>query len=612
MTDFEKTGFKAGLEIHQQLDTEHKLFCDCPTEKSEEFPVKVERRLRAVAGELGRTDLAARREHEKQRVFEYALNPETSCLIELDEEPPRPLNQEALDVALQVCKALKSDVFGEIQVMRKTVVDGSNTTGFQRTALVGMGGFVETSKGKVGVTNVQIEEDSATPLEKQRDKVVYRLDRLGVPLIELGTTPDIKDGQHLKETALAIGALLRATGKAKRGLGTIRQDLNISIKGGTRVEIKGVQEPSLFPVIAEREIQRQQALLEVKKELEKKKARPGKSMDVTALFKKTDCRFVKKASHVEALVLHGFAGVLGREVQPGRRVGTEFSDHAKTAGVGGIIHSDEDLSKYNIMEMPAVKKKLGAGKQDAIVLVASDKNRARRAVERVSERATQFLSGVPQEVRKALPEGNTSFLRPMPGASRLYPETDCPPVLITSSRLKKIPVPEKPLQTRKRLLKMGLSEDLVEKLVGSPNLPLFDLIAGKTKNPALVASTLEDTLTSLRRDGFAVDSITDEQFQELFQLYDKKEFAKESIPKILEALSLNPGKPVKKTVDSLGLERAGKDELRNSIKKIVEKNKDALSKPSAFNIIMGQVMKELRGKADGALIAKIVKEEIKP
>jgi glutamyl-tRNA(Gln) amidotransferase subunit E len=289
-------------------------------------------------------------------------------------------------------------------------------------------------------------------------------------------------------------------------------------------------------------------------------------------------------------------------------VGTELSDYAKSSGVGGIIHSDEDMNKYNISEEASIRQKLGLDVKDAFVLAASEQKLARRALSLVSRRAALFSERVPGEVRKALKEGNTSFMRPMPGAARLYPETDCPPILVTPKLLRSVKTPEKPEVSRKKLLKKGLSKDLAEKLVNSPNFALFKKI--RSKNPSLVASTLEDTLTALRRDAFEVDKITDEQFTELFALYDKGVFAKESIPPILEALTLNPDKGVKELVDALGFAKLSKKQVEKKVVEIIGKNKDALASPKAFSIIMGEVMKELRGKADGGLIAKAVKDEL--
>ncbi|MCD4739858.1 Glu-tRNA(Gln) amidotransferase subunit GatE [archaeon] len=606
--DYKKLGFKAGLEIHCQLDTKHKLFCDCPTTKSNDFPIEIKRKLRAVSGELGKTDVAALHETKKNMIYTYKANPDTSCLVEFDSEPPHALNQEAIDVTLQLCKILGSKIINEIHVMRKTVIDGSNTSGFQRTVLIGTGGLVDTSKGKVRITNIQLEEDSATPLERTPTEITYRLDRLGIPLIELGTEPDIQNPEHLKETALSIGALLIVTGKTKREIGSIRQDLNISIAGGTRVEIKGAQEPSMFPLIAEREVQRQVNLIATKTELENRQAKIGQIIEITELFIDSPCNFIRNAKCVMALSLENFADMIGKEIQPGRRVGTEISDYAKIAGVGGIIHSDEDLHKYNLEEEPKIRQKLGIQAKDAFILIASDPKLARRAIEFARERTSQLFKGVPNEVRKALKDGNTSFMRPMPGAARLYPETDCTSILLTPAKLRKIKKLEKPEKTRQKLLKTGLSKDLTEKLMNSPYLPVFNKI--KSKHSSLVAATLTDTIIMLRRDEYQTDQINEKHLIDLFKLYDKNKFAKESIPSILEAITLNQDKKVEDLIDALSFTQMDKKQLKLIILDIIDANQNAIGSPKAFTIIMGEVMKKLRGKADGALIAKILKEEL--
>jgi Glu-tRNA(Gln) amidotransferase subunit E-like FAD-binding protein len=255
--DYKKLGFKAGLEIHQQLET-NKLFCSCPSILRDETPdIKFKRKLIAVSGESGELDIAAKHEMSKQKEFFYQGYSDSNCLVEFDEEPPHKVNQDALEIVLQVAKLLNCKIFDEIQVMRKTVVDGSNTSGFQRTMLVGTNGYLDTSKGKVGIDVVCLEEDSARKIKQNDKSVTYKLDRLGIPLIEIGTSPDIKDPEHAKEVAKQLGMILRSTGKVKRGLGTIRQDVNVSITRGTRVEIKGFQDLKTMPKIIDIEVKRQ-------------------------------------------------------------------------------------------------------------------------------------------------------------------------------------------------------------------------------------------------------------------------------------------------------------------------------------------------------------------
>lgn len=262
MTDYEKLGFKCGIEIHNRLNTKTKLFCNCNPRFSEVKPIKIiNRKLRAVAGELGQVDVAALYEYLRDRNFLYQCYSEETCLKETDEEPPNSINKEALEVVLQVALLLKAEIPDEIHIMRKTVIDGSNTCGFQRTAVVGLNGALETSLGKVRITNICLEEESSGIVDQKGDDITYRLDRLGIPLIEIGTAPDIKNPEHAREVAEKLGMIIRSTGKSQRGLGVTRQDINVSIAKGTRVEIKGVQALDLISQIIENEIKRQDELI---------------------------------------------------------------------------------------------------------------------------------------------------------------------------------------------------------------------------------------------------------------------------------------------------------------------------------------------------------------
>jgi len=260
--DYQKIGFKCGIEIHNRLNTKTKLFCGCkPMFSGNKLSSLIKRKLRAVAGELGQVDVAALYEYFRDRTFFYQCYPEETCLIETDEEPPRSINKEALNVVLQVALLLRAEIPDEIHIMRKTVIDGSNTCGFQRTVVVGLNGSLDTSQGKVRITNICLEEESAGIVKQEGNEITYRLDRLGIPLIEIGTAPDIKNPEHAKEVAEKLGMLIRSTGKSQRGIGVTRQDINVSISKGARVEVKGVQELDMIPEIIENEIKRQQELI---------------------------------------------------------------------------------------------------------------------------------------------------------------------------------------------------------------------------------------------------------------------------------------------------------------------------------------------------------------
>jgi len=269
------------------------------------------------------------------------------------------------------------------------------------------------------------------------------------------------------KTALKIGQLVRLTGKAKHGLGSIRQDINISIAGGAKIEVKGVQHLYLIPKVIEYEVQRQLKLLEIRSELLNRgvseKDLLDDIVDVSELFKNSQSKIIKRAlslpnGAILAVKLPGFKGLLGREVQPGRRFGTELSDYAKVwGGVGGIIHTDE-LPGYGITSEDVVKlyEYIGADpNRDAIVLVADEKEKGVKALKAVVERARLALIGIPEETRAANPDGTTKYMRPRPGSARMYPETDIPPIRITSELVEKAKtlIPEHPDVKYKNSLK---------------------------------------------------------------------------------------------------------------------------------------------------------------
>ena len=348
--DYEALGLVAGLEIHQQLDTETKLFCNCPTERREpaEAARSFTRYLHPTKSELGELDEAALEESRVDREFEY-LAFDTTCLVEEDDEPPGRLDEEALETALEIASLLDCTVVDGVHVMRKIVVDGSNTSGFQRSALVATDGEIETDDGPVGIADMLLEEESAARIEEHDEGVTYGLDRLGIPLVEIGTKPDIRTPEQAREAAERIGMLLRSTGKVKRGLGTIRQDVNVSIEEGARVEMKGVQSLDDIDDLVANEVGRQVELLDIAETLQERDATVAEPQDVSGVFEETDSGVIAGAESVFAVRLGGFDGIVGREIQPDRRLGTEFSDHAKRHGAGGIFHTDE-LPAYGVTE----------------------------------------------------------------------------------------------------------------------------------------------------------------------------------------------------------------------------------------------------------------------
>ncbi|MFH1641270.1 MAG: Glu-tRNA(Gln) amidotransferase subunit GatE [Nanoarchaeota archaeon] len=477
--DYEKIGFKSGLEIHQQLDG-LKLFCSCPTWNSaKDQDIKVTRRLRAVAGETGKIDVAAKHEMQKHKQFIYVSNSEDTCLVEYDDEPPRIINQNALNTALQVALLLNAKIIDEIQVMRKTVVDGSNTSGFQRTALVARDGYINTSFGKVRIPVICLEEEAAQKLKEDDTSITYKLDRLGIPLIEIATDTDIINPEHAKEVASYLGMVLRSTGACKRGIGTIRQDVNISIKGGARTEIKGFQDLKSIVKVSENEVQRQLSLIKNRKKISK-------------------------------------------------------------------------------------------------------------------------------EVRKAEPDFTTSFLRPMPGAARMYPETDVAPIKITKERLSTIKVPELLSDKLKDLQKKyTIGEEKIKNLMkiavfDENHFDLFEKLADQCKKvkPAFICETLLSYNSEILKKHIGSDPlrITKDQMIQIFEKLDNGKITKDSVLEILSEISSGKGLNIKKfEIEEIDLEK--------EIKQIIDQKKGL--NEGAY---MGLIMAKFKGKIDGKKAVLILKK----
>ncbi len=620
--DYEELGLKVGFEIHQELDT-RKLFCNCPSKLQEEEPkITVRRKLRPTESELGEIDRAALAEAAKSKTFQYEVHPESVCLVELDEEPPHPMNEEAKDIALEASLLLDADPLDEVHIMRKTVIDGSNTAGFQRTALMSTNGTLEIDGERIGLQTLCLEEDAARKVGETSNYVKYNLDRLGIPLLEIATAPDFHDPETPAKAAEKIGRILRATGKVKRGIGTIRQDVNVSIEEGARQEIKGVQELSLITTVIEREAQRQVRLLEIKEKLEERESKRIESQvfDVTEIFSETNSKIIKKSisrgDGVFAVKLPNFGGILGMELIPDHRFGTELSDYAKVYGkVEGIFHTDE-LPGYGISdeEVMELKENLGADDEDAVVIVSDDKNKSRKALEAVVERSNKALEGVPEETRRALPEGNTQYMRPLPGSARMYVETDVPAVIITEEKIAEIrkDLPEKPDVKRKRYQKKyGLSEDLAKKMSLSGEAHLFEKVVEKYDvDPTVVASTLDQTIAQLERNGVQVENITEDSLEKAFSLVSNGEISKDALPDLLE--ELGKGFTVEESIDRLGVRKIEEKKIRNIVSEIIENKEDLIEErgSKAVDALMGIVMKEVGGRADGKLVHKILKEKV--
>jgi glutamyl-tRNA(Gln) amidotransferase subunit E len=622
--DYKELGLKVGLEIHQQLDTKNKLFCSCKNKLEEEILYEVIRKLRPTESELGEVDPAALMEFKRNRYYVYQAVKEASCLVELDEEPPHSINEEAIEIATMCALLLNSNILEEIHVMRKEVIDGSNTTGFQRTALLALGGFIYDGKEKIGIQSITVEEDASRKIYEDHEKVVYRLDRQGIPLIEIATNPDISDPEQAKRVAYKIGLILRSTGKVKRGLGTIRQDINLSIKQGSKVEIKGVQELGLIPKVIEYEVLRQIKLLELKKILNENKIPKLKLeyLDITELLHNTSSKIIKskieKGGKVFLLPLKHMYGLLKFEINPNRRFASELADYVKAwTSLEGIIHSDE-LPSYGIseheVELMYSFAKLEKGK-DAFIIVAGEEEKCKEAIKVLVDRINYAFEGIPEETRVAHVDGTTRYARPRPGAARMYPETDIPPYIITQDFIEKIKQ-KLPSTIEDRLVFLqknyGLNPQLAQELIDSQFEDIFEKAVQIGIKSSLAATVITQLTKYLKRSGINIDNLTDKHFLEIFTALKEGKITKEAIEPILKFFTQNPSVDIDYAIKKLGLEILDRSQIEKIVENVIKERYNDLikDKNKAFDLAMKIIMSNVRGKADASLVAEILKSKI--
>ncbi len=616
--DYKKLGLKCGIEIHQQLDTNRKLFCNCtPTLDEEKSDKKIVRRLRPVKGEGGTIDVAIAEEKIKNKEFHYYSYPKSSCLIETDEEPPCCVDPRSLETCLEIGILMNCVIPNEIMIMRKLVIDGSDTTGFQRTSLIGFDGKIKTSFGDVGITNLNLEEDSSQIIERGQKEVHFGLNRLGIPLAEIGTTPDAKTPEQSKELAEKIGMVLRSTGKVKRGLGTIRQDVNISIKDGARVEIKGAQDLNMVPKWVEYEVERQMRLIEIRKELKESGFKKLKIdvKHVSDVFKDSECK-ITKGKQTFAIHIPGFAGYLKRHLTPTRTLGNEIANYVKVkGGIKGVIHTDENLDKYKLnKEFDKLAKSIKTKEGDTLMIAVASKNDAERSLKVAIERINQLLVGVPEETRRALDDGNSEYMRPLPGASRMYPETDLLPIKITKEQLKEIKkhLPELWDDMVPRLAKdYKISEEISNQIVRFGRGHLFENLVKKGSDARALATTLTTTMAELKKkEGLPVEDLTDKNIEDVFTYFSKGKINKPMIPKVFRDIILNPEKEIEYIIRKLDMDNITHNKVREIIEKVVVENKALASNPRAEKILMGMCMEKLRGRADGKIVMDVLRQMI--
>ncbi|NHJ87299.1 MAG: Glu-tRNA(Gln) amidotransferase subunit GatE [Asgard group archaeon] len=625
--DYSSLGLKCGLELHQQLDTGRKLFCRCKTDLQLEAPdVTITRHMRPTLSELGEYDKAALMEYKKHKDIIYEIH-ESTCTYEIDETPPFEPDNNAIDLAIEIALMLDMSILDELHVNRKQYLDGSIPGGFQRTMMVGVEGKIKVENKTINLDMLALEEDSCREVKSEGKEIVWRVDRLGTPLVEIATkTISIDDPLEIRNIAEAIGRVLRSTGKVKRGLGTIRQDLNISIADGARIEIKGVQILDLLSEYIKFEVDRQLSLIQIKNELVKRKLSAKIFTELLAV----DCNDYFVASKSKLIIgalkdkktIYGIkvpkiAGLIGYIVQANRTFGKEIADRLKViVGLGGILHTDE-LPNYGITEKEVTNLKsfFECEKDDAVILVLCKTDEINLALSEIKIRLQEALVGVPEETRHANEDGTTSFRRYLGGASRMYPDTDSYPIVISESRIKRIAdeLPELPSTKENRYIKeYNLPEDIARHLAISQNSELFDELVKMSIDPMLVAVTLEQTMKSLAREKLQIENITESRIKEIFELLGKKKIAKEAIEPLLRYSAESPKIKLDDMIKELDLETISEEELIKIIREALATNIELVNETgkNALGKLMGEVMEKVRGKVDGKIVNKTVEQQL--
>lgn len=623
----DKIGLLVGLEIHQQLATGAKLFCSCKPIESDEYSIKFSRKLRITSSELGEFDPSAIFEKSKEKTILYSRNPQSSCLVEQDDEPPHDLDHNAKETVLIMASALKSNIFNEIYVMRKLVIDGSNTSGFQRTMLVSTGGSLEVNGKSIGVQSICLEEDAAKLLRDSEDTREYSLDRLGIPLVEIALDPVAGTPQEIRDIALTLGRMLRATKRVGRGIGSIRQDVNVSIEGGGSViEVKGVQKLDQLEKVIEYEAKRQHGLKIIAEKLRTLKTEKiiveNDVKSVTDVFKSCKSKIIQKSlsegSSIKAMKIKGLAGMFGWEPYPGIRLGKQLGELVRFFGLGGLFHSDE-LPNYGIeeSEIQQVRNILNMGSDDAFIIVAGNEKKLHTVIGSIIKRIEDAKNGIPAETRAATITGETVFLRPRPGSSRMYPETDIPPIIVNNTEIEqaKSKIPKSWEENLLTLQKQyELNQQLSVQVFDSEYLDLFETICkDKRVSPNFVASTLCGTITNLERQGMDSGLLKTTDILEAFSLVTEGKIAKESLEMIFTSIMSGKSKTISEAIKSNALNTIKDTELHKILDELIESSSKIIEEQGLRSMgpLMGLAMKTLRGKVDGQKLNQLLENKIK-
>jgi glutamyl-tRNA(Gln) amidotransferase subunit E len=626
--DYTALGFKSGLEIHQQLLTSKKLFCRCPAGRySDAFNAEILRHMRPTLSELGEYDGTALMEFKTKKEIIYQINHETVCTYEMDDTPPFELNDEALDIALEIGMLYGCTMVDEIHIARKQYLDGSIPTGFQRTTIVGVDGGIPYRGRRIDIVQLGLEEDACREVNDVGHCRTYRTDRLGMPLIETVTAPDMRTPQEVAEVADILRRMVRRTGRVRTGAGAARQDVNVSISGGTRIEIKGVPRIPDIPLLTYHEAMRQHNLLCLRDELRGRGITEttfgAKIEEVSRLLRKTPYQplqdAIEQGQIVNSVLLRNFKGLLRWQTQTDTYFSREISDRVRVVAclttLPNIIHSDSAAETLASSEWQMIKKAIGATDDDTIVIVWGNAQDAKTGASEITIRAKEATIGIPSETRQALRDGTNGFERILPGPNRMYPDTDLPPRRITLEHLGRITqrVSAQFGEDEQRYRELSIPEDLIVPLCSSPYAGLFETAVKEWHIPSTLAAVLliqyPKRIARKRREPV---EFSEDILKEILLACRDGVLAKEGILPVLFRVAAGsafsrsalPGPCT--NAELLALIAKAKAEM--SAMKL-----HTAAKHTA--VLLGLVMEKVRGRVDGGEVARRLtqaQEEVRP
>jgi glutamyl-tRNA(Gln) amidotransferase subunit E len=605
--DYDRIGFMSGLEVHQQLLTKSKLFCRCPAgiyQKPNEFDAELIRHMRPTLSELGEYDGTALMEFRTKKEIIYRIAHPTACTYDVDDTPPFPIDREALDIALEIALTSKMNIVGEVHITRKQYLDGSIPTGFQRTAIVGIGGEIPLKNKNVRLIQLSVEEDSCREVSDIGHRRIYRTDRLGMPLIETVTYPDMKNPDEVKEACDYIRFLNRGTGKVRTGIGAGREDVNVSCAGGTRVEIKGVSRTKWIPELTHVEAFRQWALLAIRDELKKRIAKENWKMQAIELNPK-DFHFyyvpvqeaIERKEKLYAVNLPKFGGLLSHFTQPAKPFYNEFTNRLKVIACiekPNMATSEDidDVISNNVFEQ--IQTLFNAGENDAQIIFWSPEADVKTAIETIEERALMAFDGVPNETRKSFVDGTTIFERVLPGADRMYPDTDSAPIPISNAHIDKLRenIPTDISDRYAQLLKWGVPTDCYNYIFTHNYFPLIKKIVDELQiNPKFTGVLFGQKLKHLHGQCKKI-SFNLQRIYDLFAFLQQEKMEVDIVHKMLQQMFLHPKMDFDSILVELKFKKMDLQEIVRQIPFIAEKfaprRKDT-NEQDKVNYVMGQL-----------------------